>query len=113
MSDHASDASRRRFLKTTSLGLAALPLASLPFQHKARADEGLPPPLDEESATAQAVSYVHDADAGAPEEREEGHYCDNCALYNKAANDEWGRCAIFPGTVVAAKGWCNAWTPAS
>lgn len=111
MSDHARDASRRRFLKTTVLGLAALPLASLPFQGKARADEELPP-LDEESATAQAVSYVHDADADAPEERQEGHYCNNCALYNEV-NEEWGRCAIFPGTVVAAEGWCSAWTPAS
>lgn len=110
MSDRSNDRSRRRFLKGTALGLAALPVAGMALSTpKARAEEL--PRLEEDDPAAQAVDYVHDAaDAADHADYEDGQVCANCQLYTDE-NGEWGKCSVFPGKLVAAQGWCNVWVP--
>ncbi|MBT8088112.1 MAG: high-potential iron-sulfur protein [Gammaproteobacteria bacterium] len=131
---------RRQFLKTvggTALivpfaGLAACsgdkeaapaakPAAAAP-KPKAEAPEPVkaaPAPsaeaarLSEDDTQAKAFSYVHDAttlDSSQPR-YQAGQVCSNCALYQGAADDEWGPCSIFPGKQVKGTGWCNVYAP--
>ncbi|MEF1220553.1 high-potential iron-sulfur protein [Photobacterium damselae] len=37
--------------------------------------------------------------------------CANCALIQGKDGDEWRPCAIFPGKLVNANGWCSAYAP--
>ena len=104
--------SRRRFLKYTGFGLVLTPLLVR------RLDAEVPEKLSEDDPSAKALGYRHDAtevDVGkyprsAPTEGVRP-VCANCALYQAAADDPWGGCAIFPGKQVAGAGWCNAWAP--
>lgn len=110
MTDHTF--SRRAFLRTgcaTALTLGTLATA--------KANEaGTRLALD--NPTAMALGYTHDAssvdvnkfpkrggEAGAMQ------FCDNCSLYQGAADTEWAPCTIFQNQEVAGKGWCNAWVP--
>lgn len=82
------------------------------------APAGNMPKVSEDEPTARALAYVHDAndvDASQQPRYEEGQLCDNCALYIDESSDEedWGGCSIFPGKLVNAKGWCNAYVPVS
>ena len=103
--------SRRRFVAATAGGLAVIPALNL------LAEEGGLPQLDESNPTAVAFGYKHEADAVdtarfPKRATDEGktQFCDNCLHYKNAEEvDGWGPCAIFPGVVVAAKGWCNVW----
>lgn len=80
-----------------------------------RAQAGTPPPLEESDAMAQALGYRHvaaDVDTIRFPRFQPGHVCANCSLYQTAATREgWGGCAIFPGRLVDARGWCNAYVP--
>lgn len=70
--------------------------------------------LDEADPTAMALGYLHDATAVDAEKfprRTEDMFCNTCALYTGAEGEEWGPCAIFPGKMVAALGWCNSFAP--
>jgi hypothetical protein len=76
------------------------------------------PKVSEDEPTARALSYVHDAndvDASQQPRYADGQLCENCALYIDESSDEadWGGCSIFPGKLVNAKGWCNAYVPMS
>lgn len=104
--------SRRRFLKRSSQMAATIPLVSVLGTNSWAADL---PKLDEADPTAMALGYVHDANdtdvAKFPKRAtEEGklQFCDNCLQY-AATEEGWGTCAIFPGKLVAARGWCNVW----
>ena len=75
-------------------------------------------PLALDDPSAQALGYQHDAanvDLQKYPQRakdEAGdHYCSNCALFQGAAGDEWGACALFPGKLVNANGWCSGYAP--
>ncbi|ANB01092.1 high-potential iron-sulfur protein [Ectothiorhodospira sp. BSL-9] len=92
------DLSRRSFLKFGVAGLVAVPVAGLGWTTTAAAAER----LDPESAEAQALQYVHKSEV-------DDQNCLNCLLYNDPSQEEWGPCAVFPGKVVAAEGWCTAW----
>lgn len=72
--------------------------------------------VNPEDAAAKGLGYVVDAttvdvekfpkragSAGATQ------FCDNCNFYSDAAATDAGGCTIFPGKLVADKGWCNAW----
>lgn len=70
--------------------------------------------VSEDNATAQALAYVHDAEASpkrtTAEQRKQ--FCDNCLHYTEpagAGEPGWGACAVLPGYLVAAKGWCMVW----
>jgi len=96
---------RRRFLKTTALGAAAVPFTGLMLQQQvARADL---PRLSEDDDIARSLDYKHDATQVEHRRYQEGQICGNCALWR--GDDEWGVCQIIPGKLVAREGWCNAW----
>ena len=73
--------------------------------------------ISEDHATAKALAYVHDA-AASPKrvtDEQKTQFCDNCIHYvqKEAAGPEpedgRGTCALLPGFLVAAKGWCSVW----
>ncbi len=68
--------------------------------------------LDENDPQAVALGYRHDT-TKVDRQRFPRHgndqLCHNCALYQGKASDEWAGCPLFPGKLVAGKGWCSAW----
>jgi len=102
----------RRLVLKTGVACAVVPFVGL---GQLRAQDAK---LEENDPTAMALGYLHDASAVDTEKfpRRAGDagaemFCDTCALYTGAEGEEWGPCAIFPGKVVAAKGWCNSFAP--
>ncbi|MGR8920089.1 MAG: high-potential iron-sulfur protein [Gammaproteobacteria bacterium] len=95
------DPARRELLrKLTVIGVGT---ASIATAARARAEDL--PKVDESSAQAKALSYVHDV---SKLDAVSGQQCANCALY-QGGEAEWGGCGIFPGRQVKASGWCTAW----
>lgn len=91
--------SRRTFIGQTSLGGAALLLAS-----RARADA---PMLSDSDPMAKQLQYTADAaKAGKPK----GTQCSTCQLYQGKSGAASGPCAIFAGKQVHAAGWCVSYT---
>ncbi|MFT6270837.1 MAG: hypothetical protein ACJAVV_003676 [Alphaproteobacteria bacterium] len=88
---------RRNFLKLTGSGLIGLTLGGVALRTSAQ--EKLSP---DNNATAAALLYVHKS-------LNKDTICDNCVHIQGEDGQEWRPCGIFPGTVVAAKGWCTAW----
>ncbi|MDW8479605.1 MAG: high-potential iron-sulfur protein [Xanthomonadales bacterium] len=102
------DPSRRRLIRLAVVGLAAAPL--LPrLVGEARASL---PRLEETDPTAAALGYRHDTtqvdQAKYPNHRPDQN-CANCNLVQGAEGEAWRPCAIFPGKLVNANGWCAAW----
>jgi hypothetical protein len=91
---------RRSFLYALGTGVIAIPLNTLTRQGSALAADA--PKLDLEDPTAKALEYVH-------ESPDTTKLCVGCQFYTGAAGAEWGPCAIFPGKLVSAKGWCKSW----
>ncbi len=93
---------RRQFIIYSAAGLATMSLAN---QAQAQAMLAETDP--------QAVGLGYKADAATVDKAKfakyvAGNNCANCQLYmSKSA--EAGTCGIFPGKLVAANGWCNAW----
>ena len=113
--------SRRKFISTTSRTAATIPVVAV-FGGVAYGQEagGAAAKLEESNPTADALGYRHDAnevdvDRFPKRASEEGktQFCDNCLHYKPSDEEGWGPCAIFPGFVVAAKGWCNVWVKAA
>lgn len=97
--------SRRDFMRTSLLGLAALPLGAGILSKTAFAQDL--PRLDPSADQAQALNYVEDAaDAADHPAYEEGERCDNCMFYQA---DSEG-CQLFPQNSVEPAGWCQSWT---
>ncbi len=99
--------SRRRFIKTAG---AATTAVTVGFGTTTISAEELPR-VNEGDSMAKALNYVHDARTVDAAKRFSDRYCNNCALYAGNADDEWAKCSIFPGKVVAGQGWCSAWAP--
>jgi hypothetical protein len=98
-----NDITRRRFVGSTLGGVAVaiIPLAARAAPHVAEDDE-----------TAVALGYRHDTrqvDAAKFPKHKPEQRCVNCSLFQGAATDEWGGCAMFGRKHVAAAGWCNVW----
>lgn len=94
---------------------AVIPLAALGVR-SAHANDRVSP----DSATAQAVGYVEDANNVDAERYPDKaplagteQWCRNCQLYTGSESEDWAGCAIFPGKQVAGAGWCSAWVPKS
>ncbi|MGK0269416.1 MAG: hypothetical protein ACI88H_000047 [Cocleimonas sp.] len=109
------DLKRRNILKQSLCGLSAVAAASILAPQLAVAESELPK-LTEDDPMAMGLGYKNDAttvdttkypkragDAGAKQ------WCDNCSLYTGDKDAEWGKCSIFGGKQINAKGWCNAW----
>lgn len=113
------DNSRRQFVKKSLLILGSTPIL---FRAQASLAEDMP--LNPTSPTAAALGYSEDHTKvdlkKYPKKGEPGgdkQHCSLCALYTeggkKVAGKEgaWGKCAIFPGSLVSEKGWCMSFAP--
>ena len=106
---------RRKFLQQCGLGLGALPVLNLLGNGAWAAGEV---PATEDDPVAMALGYKMVAEES--EERQalgaaaQTQFCDNCVQYVATAED-MGTCAVLPGKLVTAKGWCKVWVakPAS
>ena len=87
---------RRSFLKMSGATLIGLTCGSAALRSHAQEQ------LQSTDPTAQALKYV-------PKSVVEGAMCSNCMYIQGNAGDENRPCAIFPGKLVAADGWCSAW----
>ncbi len=68
--------------------------------------------LSEKDAQAAALGYVADStkvDAKKFPKHAATQLCSNCQVYAGKPADPAGPCAIFPGKLVASKGWCSAY----
>jgi hypothetical protein len=104
MTQHASKAGRRRFIKISIAGLAAAPLAGVLTSGPALAVDA----LSESDPMASALGYKTDA-TKASNRKDTTAVCGNCNLYSGKAGAADGPCSIFSGKLVSAKGWCSAW----
>ena len=95
--------SRRQFVMSTATVVALSPSILLTSRSVGAADM---PKLDLNDPQASALSYAH-------ESPNSENVCANCQLYSSVADSDWGPCAIFPGKLVAGKGWCSAWVKKS
>ncbi len=95
--------SRRQFIQIVPVAGAAALLAAAGTASAAM--------VDENDAQAKALGYVADAarvDKAKFKQFAAGQNCGNCALY-QGGTAPAGKCALFPGKDVAAKGWCSAY----
>jgi hypothetical protein len=98
------DESRRRLLKTVTLGMAFMPIATIPLRIAVAADLPL---VTSDDPTAKALKYVSDASKSS--DAKSGSKCANCVFYQGAAGSAQGGCPLFPGKAVTAAGWCSSW----
>ncbi|MDD2222043.1 MAG: high-potential iron-sulfur protein [Pseudomonas sp.] len=96
--------SRRKFMRSSLFGIAALPFgASLLSQH-AFAQEL--EPLDPSNPQALALNYVKVAEeASAHSAYKAGSNCSNCMFFQSENNG----CMLFPQKSVEVGGWCQSW----
>jgi hypothetical protein len=92
---------RRTLLKNLTLGLSLAPIA-------AAASGAELPILAETDPAAKAVQYVEDASNA--KDAQPGANCSNCSIYSGSNGAQQGSCTLFPGKLVKAAGWCNAWS---
>lgn len=107
MNDH--NPSRRVFLRTAALGVAAIPLARFAtHSDKAQAQDDLPKAED-----GHALDYVNNASDSNHEKYQSGQKCESCAFWAGEEADGWGKCRHpeFSDVLVNAQGWCNAYAP--
>lgn len=97
-----SNPTRRRFFQLSIGGLVGMTLGGKELIKPALAEEL--PKLAEDDPQAAALKYVHQTP-------DEAKHCANCALIQGNDGDEWRPCALFPGKVVNANGWCSAYAP--
>lgn len=99
--------SRRHFV-LTSLPLTVALIAS----SHSLASEPEPLQLSEDDPVARALGYRHDAttvDQVRFPNYAPGRRCASCQLYQAPSGEPWAKCAVVPGKLVAAAGWCSAW----
>ena len=98
-------ATRRVFMLQVAAGPAALAAAAASAQDT-------PARVDPKDPMAASLGYSEDAghvDARRFPRRTAEQLCANCQVYAGKGNEATGPCAVFPGKLVAAKGWCSAW----
>lgn len=103
-----NDLSRRRFITQVAV---AVPAASLLLDTAVAQDL---PHVALDDPSAKALLYVEDAskvDRSNPQAARwaADQHCANCSQILGKAGDAWRPCKIFPGKLVASKGWCSVW----
>lgn len=103
------DLTRRRFLASVAMAVPA----SAVLANVAAAQQPLPK-LDPNDPSAKALYYVEDhtkvdkknplAARYAPDQN-----CASCSQLQGKAGEAYRPCAIFPGKLVSANGWCSVW----
>jgi hypothetical protein len=102
--EELDDPLRRVLLGRTGAALALAPLLAL-----TRGARGADLPLvSEQDPAAKAVQYVEDASRA--KGATSGATCASCSLYSAQGDAPAGACTLFPGKLVKAAGWCNAWS---
>jgi High potential iron-sulfur protein len=102
------NAARRALIR--SLGLAAS-AAALLQSRAARSAE--PPHLGVKDPAAVPLGYVEDAAQVDPKKFPtyvKGSSCGDCLLLQGKEGSAYRPCNLFPGKLVAVKGWCTGWT---
>lgn len=116
------DTSRRRFLAQVAIavpaGIVLLDAAVSTAAAQAAGQPAALPILELTDPSAKALLYVDDASKVdrtnplaarfAPDQN-----CANCSQIQGKAGDAHRPCAIFPGKLVASKGWCSVWAKAT
>jgi hypothetical protein len=102
---------RRSFIQTLAV---AVPAGAVMLNGEAQAAD--PVNLDVNDPTAKALVYVEDAanvDTSNPlaARFEAGQDCSNCAQIQGDEGAAFRPCGIFPGKLVANKGWCSVGAP--
>lgn len=90
------------FLQAAGAAVVSLPLRELLLPAQAPAASSLPRQEISDPA-AQRLGYVHESPKAS-------RRCAECQLYSAAGSAEWGRCKVFPGKLVSARGWCYSWS---
>jgi hypothetical protein len=107
------EVTRRRFLAQVAIAVPA-GAALLDAAVNTAAAQAALPKLDLADPSAKALLYVDDvskvdrknplAARFTPDQN-----CANCSQIQGKAGDAYRPCAIFPGKLVASKGWCSVW----
>lgn len=100
MKKQKTNPSRRDFLRQAGAGTALVAMTGMLAPRMSGATSHLPK-LDTSDPQASALEYTHQSSM-------EGKHCSNCHLW-QGGSDAWGGCAIFPGKLVNANGWCKSW----
>ena len=109
-----SDLSRRTFIRRGIAGVTAVTLAGTVLARNGwPTPDSAPGKVDETEPLALQLGYH--VDAASVDESKFPQYtnqqsCRNCQLYTGTPNEPWGPCTIFGYRLVAAGGWCSAWT---
>ncbi|WIH28234.1 high-potential iron-sulfur protein [Photobacterium damselae] len=93
---------RRQFLKLGLGSVIGMTVGGKILLQPVSAEEI--PHVSPEDPQAKALRYVDKSTV-------DGQICANCALIQGKDGDEWRPCAIFPGKLVNANGWCSAYAP--
>jgi hypothetical protein len=96
---------RRKMVATLALGASAVITARRALGNDA-------PKLDPTDPKAAALGYVTDAarvDTKKYPAFVPGSNCENCLQLEGSAGNSYRPCSLFPGSVVAVKGWCSGW----
>jgi hypothetical protein len=99
--------SRRIFVKTLTLGIAAGTLAAARQTRAAG-----PQKLETTDPAAVALGYVENAaqvDLKKYPAYVKGSNCANCLQLQGNSGDSYRPCSLFPGKLVAVNGWCSGW----
>ena len=87
---------RRDFLKLTGSTVIGMTLGGVALRAYAQEQ------LQADDPTAKALNYT-------PSSTTDGAKCANCMYIQGKDGEQHRPCAIFPGKLVAAGGWCSAW----
>ncbi len=102
--------SRRHFVSGLGWTTLATAVAGPTLAAAAPAPERLNP----KDPIAVGLGYIEDAtrvDTKANPGFIPGSNCASCLQLSGTPGDPYQPCKLFPGKLVAAKGWCKAWTP--
>jgi len=100
--------SRRVFLRTAALGVAAAPLAR--FATHAPAAQAAKPHAE----NGHALNYVNNASNSDHPRHKDGNQCSKCVFWAGDNSGDWGTCRHpqFAGVQVNKNGWCSSFAPA-
>jgi hypothetical protein len=101
-----ADAARRRLLASLAIAIGGSALLGRAPEARAATASQLPL-LKDTDPSAQATQYVSDARRATAAKK--GASCSNCSLYGSVSPTA-GTCSLFPSNLVAAGGWCSAWS---
>ena len=95
--------SRRTFLKTFALAVAAV--AAAPVMKIQEAFAAAVNPAD---PLVKALGYVPNA-KDAKDRKDKNAHCGNCNFYQGDAKSKEGKCQLIASGDVASAGWCRSW----